>query len=47
VSRLTPEGIECAARGGRTEEMTGSDRVDARTQNLLQVGANAGEKIVQ
>jgi len=44
---VTFDGIERAARGGGTEKMTGMNRMDTRTQNLVQVGADAWEKIVQ
>ena len=47
MNRLIVQRIEYAARGGGTEEMTRIDRLDPRTQNLVQVDANAREKIVQ
>ena len=44
---LITEGIECATRGSRAQQTTGINRMDTRTQNLVQVGADAREKIGQ
>jgi hypothetical protein len=47
VDRFAFERIKYAARGRGSEQTTGIDCMDTRTQDVLQVGADSGKKIAQ